>query len=188
MFKFAKIKKGNLVYDWVYVIENPLDIIIYNTDILTSKIQRAFLDTNEVITRSIKHHSDYLSNVIHTIAECKEINIIDAYTDFSVKVNETLNKMLKAYKKVYVQKVGSFFGHTNSIIIDKEINLDEFKWPKDEISMKDIVIKQWPEGKHWHSYTKEGITIYDEYNNDKFNTYEYAEEVAQKYINSQKGS
>ena len=47
----------------------------------------------------------------------------------------------------------------------------------------DVVIRKWPYGSHYYLYIN-GIQIYDEFGNMKWNTYERAKEIATNHLKS----
>ena len=83
---------------------------------------------------------------------------------------------IQKYGAIYINQAGGYcYGFDDSEKIEKE----KLIYPDDDYTKVDI--KKWPYGSHYYLYVN-GKQIKDEFGNTKWNTYERAKEIADKYM------
>lgn len=85
------------------------------------------------------------------------------------------------YGAIYINQAGGYcFGFDETEKIERE----DLIYPESDYYKVDI--KKWPYGSHYYLYIN-GKQIYDTSGNAKWNTYERAREIADSYIEKQRG-
>jgi hypothetical protein len=186
-YTFSKIELHDnrfikpLVYGWCLVIHNWVELLEYENTIYKSKLEKEFSKASQALAGHT--HYNQVGFTVELIAENNNESLVGAFGILTERFMKGANEALN-YGCLYFQRCGSYFLHNKYVKIVETKQTKELSWPIDEIlTLKDINIAQWPEGKHWYITTKEGITIKDG-DMEKFNTYEYAEGVAKRYIES----
>lgn len=108
-----------------------------------------------------------------------------------IVATELENEILRSRLNCYFKEETQYLGREMAVLIDNPLIeiletrvKNELVYPDDEkLSLADVRYLQWNYGKHW--YAKIGkFDIIDEYNNQKWNTKEEAEEAAKWYIDN----
>lgn len=151
--KFQKVKNTHygIEYDWLLVIDNVQDLWSYHERWLISKVPEAW--TNLVDVQLGKAHiATQIGMLINFSASQKPASLIELTVDVSEKVIKTKMDTLEKYGKIYVNKLGGYFPHTEDIEVIDEFETEDTRVVFPNYTEKDIRIKQWPGGTHYYAY------------------------------------
>jgi hypothetical protein len=116
------------------------------------------------------------------IAQNNNESFVGGLGILSQRFLEGVFNLLNKYKILYFNKNGGYFPHSDDLKITETRQSVNFVYPKERIlTLTDIKISKFEGGKHWYVTTSEGEIIEDG-DMEKFNTYEYAESIAKRYI------
>jgi len=172
-----------LKYGWCCVISDVFAFLNYSEHVQEPRMQAAFISTAKIMEQKIGHHNNMLASTAEVVSKVRGISIAHAYAELSDKFTQGCLGMIEKYGSIYIQRSGGYFAHTDAVKIIKTFETEKFDWPSDKLTMADIVIDKWPQGRHWYISTKYGERITDG-DMEKFNTYGYAKEVAERYLES----
>jgi hypothetical protein len=182
--KFAIVENHyggmKLQYGWCCVISEMLNLYNYLEHVQQPRMIQAFIASGEQL-KTRNHHNNRISALVDAISQVKGISVAHAHAEVADKYVAGCIDLIEKYGTIYIQRSGGYFGHSSDIKIIKVTETVKFVWPSDKLTMKDINISQWAGGKHWYVSTKDGQRVTDG-DMDKFNTYKYAEEVAERFI------
>ena len=182
--KFQKVvnhwKNLELKYDWLLVMESVEDVMNYHEKIDPGKIRKAWDNLGEV-RHGKAHFNSGLSMIIDISAKPGD-SILTATARIMDKIISGKIRCIDQYGKIYQNKMGGYFPHTDEIEVLEEMIIDSDNniiFP--EYTEKDINIKQWDGGTHWYAYVGDfWVTSLDGKN--KFDTEERARSAAQYYL------
>lgn len=169
------------VYGWCYVVTDLLSFCHYQDSVHSNRLAKAFTNASQALAGN--EHYGMIGYTAKLIAENNNESLVGGFGILNERFFNGVTEMLTKYGKVYFQRSGGYFPHySTGIKVIETKQFEKLVWPIESVlTLKDITIARWPEGKHWYITTKEGVSITDG-DMTKFNTYEYAEGVAKKYI------
>ena len=182
--KFQKVvnhwKGLELTYDWLLVMESAEDIMNFHEKIDGIKIRKAW-DNLDEFSKGRAHIDTTLGTLIHYSAKPGD-SILTATIKVMDRIIMGKIETLHRYGKIYQNKVGGYFPHSDDIevleemIVDSDSNIIFPSYTKD-----DIHIKQWADGTHWYAYVGD-FWVHDYYGKKKFDRQKDAQEAAQWYL------
>lgn len=127
--------------------------------------------------RTKYHFTNSIANLIYDFRCQRSGNGIIKETELLIEeISSKQLEMMQKYGAIYINQNGGYcFGFDESEKIERE----KLIYP--DCDYFEVDIKKWPYGSHYYLYIN-GKQIYDEFGNEKWNTYKRAREIADKYI------
>lgn len=182
--KFQKVvnhwKDLELTYDWLLVMETPEDVVNFHEKIDGLKIRKAWDNLDEV-SRGRAHINTTLGTLIKYTAKEGE-SIVEATARIMDKIVLGKISCVLRFGKIYQNKVGGYFPHSDDIevleemIVDSDTNIIFPSYTKD-----DIHIKRWADGKHFYAYVGD-FWVTNLSGKNKFDTEREAQDAANYYL------
>jgi len=182
--KFQKVvnhwKNLELTYDWLLVMESSEDVMNFHEKIDGAKIRKAWDNLDEA-SKGRAHINTNLGTLINYSAKPGD-SILTATVKVMDKIILGKISCIYRYGKIYQNKVGGYFPHSDDIevlaemIIDSDSNIVFPQYTKE-----DIHIKQWDGGKHWYAYVGDFL-VSDRHGKKKFDYEKDAKEAAAYYL------
>lgn len=184
-YTFVKLRERRFEWSvgyWYLKLTDFVDVVNYCLRGRTGYVETAFLDYMKKQNGDEKHFTNRLATSINFIAELKDKSFIYELAD---KESEMMNNMIRHLGNGYFVCVNSAGGYliddgSGRYDVLETVESDRMIFPSD---LK-ITIVQWPHGTHW--YAKVGSTDVVVDGERKWNTYEYAEKMANKFSQGMK--
>jgi hypothetical protein len=156
--KFQKVKNIHydppIKYDWMMVIESLDELTDFHQKSMAAKICGVWANIFDV--QQGKAHFDNKLSFLIDLEACTEESkgrqhsLIDLTATVLGKIWEAKAKAILDCGKIYINKNGGFFAHSEDIVVLEEFISDNYLFP--EYTEKDIKVKQWTDGTHWYAY------------------------------------
>lgn len=162
---------------------NTLDQLFDYYEKTDSKWSKAF--SNLIHSKEFgkgMEHADTLAFNIGFYGTNRNMNAIEAAVNFRNEIFENQLAALLQYREIYINKNGGYHWACKEDAYEQFVRRTELIFP--EYEEKDIRIKRFPAGQHFYAYIgdmqiKDGDAL-------KWNTYEEAYNIAQKYVSNRK--
>ena len=185
MYKFQKVRlsynKITIDYDWLLVIESVEDLIMYHDNTMLAQIQPAW--DNLLKTHKGKAHiATVLGRLINIQAEIEggKKSLIELTSIVSGKVFAAKASALMNFKKIYINKTGGFFPHSEDVIVLDEMIIEDKRLIFPQYTENDIRIKKWDGGKHYYAFV--GDFEVEMHGERKWNTEQRAMDMAKAFL------
>lgn len=170
--KIANIKAFNLEYTNMVLIETMDDLYEYFETISAERVKEAAKDILET-AKTGNHNKTRLGGFTKLMSEHTDQGEIYTLCDIVGRVQATQIMKVAQGIKLAINLSGGYF----PIPEDAEIQI----MPTHKYTEKDIKITKFDGGKHYYA-TIGGVEVVDEWGDKKWNTYNYAEIIAKKYL------
>ena len=167
---------------WYLRIANSLEAMEYGLTGRKPLVESAFKNYFDVAGNKLKHFTNRTAVVANMKAEMKNTSVIEELGNFETLILRNIFHLLDEGYIVYVNSNGGYMmddGDKNYETLET-LESDRMIFP----SNHKISITQWEGGKHW--YAKVGNTEVVVDGERKWNTYEYAEKMANKFLKGMK--
>ena len=185
MYKFQKVRlsynKITIDHDWMLVIESVEQLLHYHESVMTTQIPNAW--ENLIAVQEGKAHlNSTMSMLINFQAEATEPgkSLIELTTIASNKIFNAKYDAIVNSGKIYVNKNGGFFPHSEDVTVLDEIILEDERLIFPQYSEKDIRIKKWDGGKHYYAFV--GDFEVEMHGLKKWNTEQKAMDMAKAFL------
>jgi hypothetical protein len=152
MYKFQKVKMNHngitLDYDWMLVIDSIEDLITYHENVMRVQIPRAW-DNLIRIKESKAHAETTLAHLIYCTAYSNK-SLLEHTVIVTDRIFQAKEKSIIEYGKIYINKNGGYFPHTDDISVLDEMEVGKLIFP--QYTEKDIRIQKWEGGRHYYAY------------------------------------
>lgn len=142
-----------------------------------------FYTKNGKIFPDDSHQSTEYGSAIDFLA--KHTNYGDTAFEICLKFENQIYdgkvKTLKKYGGIYLRTNGSYMPISEGYKTIETIENEKITYPQNKYTEKDIRIKRWDGGKHYYAKIKD-IDVVNEYGEQKWNTVEYAELWAKRFL------
>ena len=153
--KFQKVRlnwKVVIDYDWMLVIENMDEFNYYFNKSMEAQIPITWKNLGEV-SKGKAHISTVLGQMINMASEADgKMSLLELTAIVGGKIYSAKAQALLNTGKIYVNKNGGFFPHSEDIEVLEEMEIKSKDVIFPSYSNKDIVVKQWEGGNHWYAY------------------------------------
>ena len=180
--KFQKIRlnwKVVLEYDWMLVIDKMQHLVNYHEKTMHAQIPITW-NNLEKVSEGKAHISTTLGSLIHIKADNKK-SLVELTAEVSDEIFNAKAKALIDCGKIYINKNGGFFPHSENIEVLEEMEVDSKNIIFPSYSDKDIKVIQWPNGTHWYAYVGD-FQVEDRNGINKWNTKKEANDQAKSHV------
>jgi len=174
MYTFARIKdvKTDFEHDWMYYIDNLIDLEYYHETVLKGMLTITLRDLIESSSRNyLGHCNTTIGGEFHSYCELTGQGEIKGFLDLSGQIISDQTKAILKYGAIVINHNHGYFPINYNFVVIEKKEAEEFPF---EYTEKDIKITKWPEGSHYYAKIKNLDVKY--YNEIKWNTYEIAYE------------
>jgi hypothetical protein len=169
MPRISKVRLGDIQYGWMFDIQTTEELLDYFNHVIPVQSRAEFKQATEYMAGQAH------ANVLATLAEIKNISIIDALTKLNSDRMDGMTQVLNKQHRLFVNRGGGYFGFTEGV------------HAKDTTTCSDYILPfevprfiQWPNGTHW--YAKLGVNDIIVDGRQKWNTKEEAEAAAKRFM------
>jgi len=174
ILKRVNIKDNGTFYENRILIETIAELNYYHDTIFATNQKGAAKDLIHS-TKESCHTSNELAGAVDTISKCTGKGGIYLLAQLAGECYKQQMTLILAGAKLCINNKGGYFPLSKDAeIIPLET---QFKY-----TVKDINVTKYDAGKHYYA-TVGGIPVIDADNDSKWNTYEFAEETAIKFMN-----
>jgi hypothetical protein len=182
--KFQKVRntRVGIDYDWMMVIDSIDELTDFHQKSMSGKIGPVWSNLFDV--QQGKRHIDNKLGFLITLksdserAQGREHSLIELTAMVLGEIHATKLKAILQFGKIYINKSGGFFPHSEDIEVLDEFTGDNYLFPN--YTEKDIRVKQWLNGSHWYAYV--GDLQVEMFGEKKWNTEEEALKAAKSYL------
>jgi hypothetical protein len=182
MYKFQKVQLNyngiTIDYDWMLVIESLEDLMDYHKNVMKVQIPRAWDNLIE-IQKGKAHVETNLAYLIYcSTPSSNNTSLVELTTMVGDRIFDAKASGIIAHGKIYINKNGGYFPHTNDITVLDEMAVEKLIFP--QYTEKDIRIQKWEGGKHYYAYV--GNFEVEMFGLKKWNTEEKATQMAKLFL------
>lgn len=150
-FRQVRLKKfKDFPLEWVLVIRDIAQLADYLEIVRPQQIEKAFLQELELFETKSSHKGTGLNFLANMKSELNGRSFVENLIVISSEIDRGMLSVLARKEILYIKSVGSYSIETNPAsiyrVFDKRKS-DRLIWPESE----KVVIKKWPQGKHWHA-------------------------------------
>ena len=185
--KFQDIidNRTGVKYNYMLVIDNIPDLEMYFEKAFQSKIRLAWDNLIET-SKGKAHINNTLGRLIYHRLNSDKANgrnksILETTCNVLDQVLNGQADCIRKYGKIYVNKMGAYFPHSEDIEVIDEFMSDGKNIIFPSYTKDDIRITKWEGGKHYYAYVGD-FWVYSANGDKKFDTEREAMQVASAFL------
>jgi hypothetical protein len=172
--KIADISCFNQKYKGYYLIENMDDLRIYNENIANNQFEKSYKELSDKVTfKKMSHLEDDIAHSCDCISKATGQGSLYLLCVTLGHRNASMIKLVAKGNKVAINMAGGYMPLPSDAVI---VLRDSKKYTKD-----DIKTKKFEDGQHWYAFVRD-IQVTDQFGANKWNTADYAYQMAEKFM------